>query len=55
MDMKGIPQILLQTKFWCLEELSSWEEEKYAQLDQEHKQLHDGNSDHVEQLRSTDV
>ena len=36
-DMRGKPKMmlmLLQIKFLCLEEYSSWEEEKYAHLDQ---------------------
>ena len=33
--------LLLQTKCWCLEESSSWEEDKYAHMDQ--GQLQDGN------------
>ena len=35
----------------CLEGYSSWEEEEYAQIDQEHIQLHKILWDHVEQLR----
>ena len=31
--------LLLQTKCWCLEESSSWEEDKSSHLDQQHKQL----------------
>ena len=38
-----------------MEEYSFWEEEKYAHLDQKHKQLQDEYYDHVEQLRSNDV
>ena len=45
--------LLLQTKCWCLEEYSSWEEDKSTHLDQ--GQLQDGNWDHVEQLKSNDV
>ena len=45
--------MILQTKYYCLEEYYSWEEEKYVHLDQEHPE--DGNWDHVEQLRSNDV
>ena len=45
--------MLLQIKFLCLEEYSSWEEDKSAHLDQ--GQLQDGNQDHVEQLKSNDV
>ena len=45
--------MLLKIKGICLEEYSSWEEEKSAHLDQE--QFQDGNWDHVEQLRSNDV
>ena len=35
----------------CLEGFSSWEEEEYGDLDQEHKQLHNRLWYHVEQLR----
>ena len=45
--------LLLQTKLWCLEEYSSWEEENISHLDQE--QLLDGIWDHVEQVKSNDV
>ena len=38
-----------------MEESSSWEEEKSAHLDKKHKQLQDGNWDHVKKLRSNDV
>ena len=34
-----------------LEGFSSWGEEEYSQLDQEHKKLYNRFSDHVEQLR----
>ena len=37
-----------------MEEFSSLEEEEYAQLDHEHRQLQDENWTHVEQLKSTD-
>ena len=43
-DMKSIAknaELLLQTKCRCLEESSSWEEDKFAHLDQ--GQLQDGN------------
>ena len=43
----------LQTKWLCLEEFSSLEEEEYVQLNQAHIQLQDENLTHVEQLRST--
>ena len=36
----------------CLKESFSWEEYESAQLDQGHKQPHDGNWNHVEKLRS---
>ena len=37
-----------------MEESSSLEEEECAQLDQGHRKLHDGDSNHVKQLRYTD-
>ena len=36
-----------------MEEFSSLEEEEYAQLNQKHRQLQDGNWTYVEKLRST--
>ena len=52
MDMRYTRNKLLQIQVGvkliiCLEEYSSWEEEEYAQLDQEHKQLHNRLWDHV--------
>ena len=38
-----------------MEESSSWEEDKSPHLDEKHKQLQDGNRDHVEKLGSNDV
>ena len=35
----------------CLKRYSSWEEEEYAQIDQEHIQRHKSLWDHVKQLR----
>ena len=37
-----------------MEEFSSLEEEKYAQLNKKRRQLQDENLTHVEKLRSTD-
>ena len=37
-----------------LEGYSSWEDEEYSQIDQEHLQLHKRLWDHVEQLSQSD-
>ena len=39
----------------CFEASSSLEEKKSTQLAQEHRQLHDEQCSHVEQLQNTDV
>ena len=56
MDMRYTKNKLLQIQVGvnlirCLEGYSSSEEEEYAQINQEHIQLHKRLWDHVEQLR----